>query len=168
MVYHETQKYQYCAVHAVNALLGYPAFSVRDFEQVARQLGKELGDVVQQHSFKSILGLGDYDVNVIGRILETKELEIHWQDRRVTVQLDGLLDPKTVGLLINVCIRRWWRFWGTSRHWCALKREEDKFYWLDSFLPSPIVWTELSCVEQYLQRILCQQDGQVLWIRRRD
>jgi hypothetical protein len=29
MVYHETQKYQYCAVHAVNALLGYPAFSVR-------------------------------------------------------------------------------------------------------------------------------------------
>jgi len=45
--------------------------------------------------------LGDYDVNVIGRILETKELEIHWQDRRVTVQLDGLLDPKTVGLLIN-------------------------------------------------------------------
>ncbi|GJQ14306.1 hypothetical protein GpartN1_g6929.t1 [Galdieria partita] len=162
MVYHETQKFQYCAIHAVNALLGYAAFTVQDFEQVAKQLGKETGYVGQP--YRSLLGLGDYDVNVIGRILQCKGLEIEWQDKRVTPQLERFHEPHIVGLLINVYIRRWWRFWGSSRHWSTIKLIQDKYYWLDSFNQSPIVWTEPCCVEHYLQQLLLQ-DGELLWIK---
>ncbi|GJD05782.1 Josephin-2 [Galdieria sulphuraria] len=129
MVYHETQKFQYCAIHAVNALLGYAAFTVQDFEQVAKQLGKEMGNFGQQQ-YRSPWGLG---------------LEIEWQDKRVTLQLERFRDPNMIGLLINVYIRRWWRFWGSSRHWCTIKLIEDKYYLLDSFNQSPIVWKEQYC-----------------------
>eukprot|EP00871_Galdieria_phlegrea_P001453 jgi/Galph1/2308/GphlegSOOS_G1026.1 len=49
MIHHEPQRWRYCAVHAVNALIGYAAYTEEDFEQVALQLEEEIGSVGQSH-----------------------------------------------------------------------------------------------------------------------
>lgn len=49
-----------------------------------------------------------------------------------------------------------------------MKRVKDRYYLLDSFNESPVVWTNSSFVEEYLQSIMFQQDGYLLWVRKQE
>ena len=79
-MYHERQRRQLCALHALNNLMQVPgAFTQKDLDKIATDLSPE-SYLLNPH--KSFLGLGNYDVNVIMRALQWKDLETIWFDKR--------------------------------------------------------------------------------------
>lgn len=79
-MYHERQRRQLCALHSLNNLLqDSTAYSQKDLDKIAIDLSPE-SYLMNPH--KSALGLGNYDVNVIMRALQQKNLETIWFDKR--------------------------------------------------------------------------------------
>ena len=50
-VYHESQRADYCLLHAVNNLLGRPAYKVEDFREASKELTKARKDYSQNYSY---------------------------------------------------------------------------------------------------------------------
>lgn len=93
--YFERQSLSRCALHALNNLLQSAAFSVADLNAICEQLTPGKGF---RNPHKSMIGLGNWDVNVIMRALQTKDLQVSWFDRR-----KGQIEARARGLQ-----------WGTS------------------------------------------------------
>ena len=85
-----------------------------------------------------MLGLGNYDINVITAALNTRQMGLVWFDKRK--------DPRTVkinkleGCILNV--PNDWRIGWVSlpmnrKHWIAFKKINEKWFNLDSKLKEP-------------------------------
>eukprot|EP00871_Galdieria_phlegrea_P001452 jgi/Galph1/2307/GphlegSOOS_G1027.1 len=110
--------------------------------------------------------MGNYDVNVIACILESRGLEVKWHDKRVVPTVSYLNDERCMGLLMNSYIRPWWRLkglLGSSRHWSTLKRVQQAYYLIDSLEKQPVCWQQEETVENHLKQIL-EQGGELLWV----
>lgn len=78
-IYHERQRLQMCAIHAINNLF-----------QGSHILGKEeMNDVCKELSpsswlnpHMSVFGVGNYDINAIMAVLSKRGYEIIWFDKR--------------------------------------------------------------------------------------
>lgn len=78
-VYHEKQVRELCALHALNNLFQEKgAFSKNELDSICYNLSPE--NWINPH--KSVLGLGNYDVNVIMRALQIRNYEMIWFDKR--------------------------------------------------------------------------------------
>jgi hypothetical protein len=77
-VYFERQSLSRCAVHTLNNLLQYRAFTPAALDALCRELTPNA--FINPH--KSLWGVGNYDVNVIMRALQTKGFTVNWFDRR--------------------------------------------------------------------------------------
>uniref|UniRef100_A0A8C5QPV3 ubiquitinyl hydrolase 1 n=1 Tax=Leptobrachium leishanense TaxID=445787 RepID=A0A8C5QPV3_9ANUR len=77
-VFHERQRLELCAVHALNNLLQRPEISQQLAEDICRGLAPD--SMINPH--RSFLGTGNYDVNVIMAALQTLDYAAVWWDKR--------------------------------------------------------------------------------------
>lgn len=88
---------------------------------------------------KSVLGLGNYDVNAIMVALETKGKSLVWFDKRKEINSSSLELERAFGFILNIPSDYTFGFLTLpikSRHWICIKRI-DKFYNLDSKIDKP-------------------------------
>lgn len=91
---------------------------------------------------RSVLGLGNYDVNVLMAALQTKEMNMFWFDKRKEITHESLEISKTFGYILNIPASDYTFGFVTlpikSRHWICIRRlYDEKFYNLDSKLDKP-------------------------------
>lgn len=67
-----------CALHALNNLFQERGFSKQELDQICDSLSPDVW--INPH--KSLLGLGNYDINVIMAALQRRGCEAVWFDKR--------------------------------------------------------------------------------------
>ncbi|KAH7948736.1 hypothetical protein HPB49_001431 [Dermacentor silvarum] len=89
-VYHERQVKELCALHALNNLFqDGQAFTKGSLDDICHSLSPD--HLVNPH--KSMLGLGNYDVNVIMSALQLRGYEAIWFDKRKCVLFGHYRSP---------------------------------------------------------------------------
>lgn len=79
MIYHEKQVRELCGLHALNNLFQQrDAFTKTELDAICHTLSPD--DWINPH--KSLLGLGNYDINVIMKALQDRNYSMIWFDRR--------------------------------------------------------------------------------------
>ncbi|XP_050305138.1 josephin-like protein [Anthonomus grandis grandis] len=136
VVYHEKQVRQLCAVHALNNLFqDKNAFSKYDLDNICNNLSPEYW--INPH--RSVLGLGNYDINVIMSALQSRGYEMIWFDKRKDPSCLNL--QNITGFILNVPSDYKLGFVTIPlkrRHWIAVKLLHGVYYNLDSKLDFPI------------------------------
>ncbi|XP_076645271.1 josephin domain containing isoform X1 [Halictus rubicundus] len=133
-IYHERQVKELCALHALNNLFQERGFSKQELDKICYNLSPDVW--INPH--KSLLGLGNYDINVIMAALQQKGREAVWFDKRrdpTCLCLDNI-----EGFILNVPTEYKLGFVLLPlkrRHWIAVKKIHGAFYNLDSKLDSP-------------------------------
>lgn len=108
-------------------------FRKEDLDGICTELSPD--EWINPH--RSILGLGNYDVNVIMKALQTKGCELEWFDKRKdprTIQMD---DAKVVGFILNVPSEYKIGFLSLPlqrRHWISIRYVRSAYYSFDSKL----------------------------------
>ncbi|KHN87398.1 Josephin-2 [Toxocara canis] len=130
-LYHERQRLQLCLVHALNSLLQREVFTKHDLDCIAESLHESYW--FNRH--RSMLGTGNYDVNVLIAALNTHHLQVVWFDaRRSTALVDR---TKVFGYIFNVPSKGWLPFLN-GRHWFAVREIGSLgFFNFDSKKPEP-------------------------------
>lgn len=134
-VYHERQVKELCALHALNNLFqDQKAFCKKDLDDICIRLSPD--HFINPH--RSLLGLGNYDVNVLMAAVQTKSCETIWFDKRKNIKC--LLPENIQGFILNTPSEYKWgllHFPFKRKHWIAIRRIKDIYYNLDSKLDSP-------------------------------
>ncbi|XP_053461640.1 josephin-2 isoform X8 [Nycticebus coucang] len=160
-VYHERQRLELCAVHALNNVLQQQLFN----QEAADEICKRLAPDSRLNPHRSLLGTGNYDVNVIMAALQGLGLAAVWWDRRRP--LSQLALPQVLGLILNLPspvslgllslpLRR--------RHWVALRQVNGIYYNLDSKLRAPEPLGDEDGVRAFLEAALAQGLCEVLLV----
>ncbi|CAG8440585.1 6151_t:CDS:2, partial [Scutellospora calospora] len=124
------------------------AFSKEQLDDIALNLSKDTGPSIKSlnlfliNPHKSVLGIGNYDINVLEVALQQYGLEIQWFDSRKDIRtVIQFTDPTLFGIILNIQSSRL-VFW-SSNHWIAVKpffSDDGKIpeiYNLDSKLSKP-------------------------------
>ncbi|XP_028332987.1 josephin-1 [Gouania willdenowi] len=135
-IYHEKQRRELCALHALNNVFqDGTAFSRDTLQEIYQRLSPST--MVTPHK-KSMLGNGNYDVNVIMAALQTRGFEAVWWDKRRDV---GSIELSNVeGFILNVPSNLRWgplRLPLKRQHWIGVREVGGVYYNLDSKLRSP-------------------------------
>ncbi|XP_045437585.1 josephin-2 isoform X2 [Pipistrellus kuhlii] len=158
-VYHERQRLELCAIHALNNVLQQRLFS----QEAADEICKRLAPDCRLNPHRSFLGTGNYDINVIMAALQGLGLTAVWWDRRRP--LTQLALPHVLGLILNLPapvslglltlpLRR--------RHWVALRQVDGVYYNLDSKLRAPEALGDEDGLRSFLGAVLAPGLCQVL------
>ncbi|KAL0983992.1 hypothetical protein UPYG_G00135610 [Umbra pygmaea] len=135
-IYHEKQRRELCALHALNNVFqDGAAFSKDTLQDIYQRLSP--GTLVTPHK-KSMLGNGNYDVNVIMAALQTRGFEAVWWDKRRDVSSIAL--SNVTGFILNVPSNLRWgllRLPLKRQHWIGVRDVGRVYYNLDSKLRSP-------------------------------
>uniref|UniRef100_A0AAY5KY54 Josephin-1 n=1 Tax=Esox lucius TaxID=8010 RepID=A0AAY5KY54_ESOLU len=135
-IYHEKQRRELCALHALNNVFqDGAAFSKETLQDIYQRLSP--GTLVTPHK-KSMLGNGNYDVNVIMAALQTRGFEAVWWDKRRDVSSIAL--SNVTGFILNVPSNLRWgllRLPLKRQHWIGVREVGGVYYNLDSKLRSP-------------------------------
>ncbi|XP_065715689.2 josephin-2 [Patagioenas fasciata] len=159
--YHERQRLELCALHALNNLLQRPLFTQRHADDICKRLSP--GARFPRH--RSLLGTGNYDVNVLMAALQGLGLAALWWDKRRS--LERLAPSRLLGLILNVPsrvsllslplpLRR--------RHWLALRKLRGTWYNLDSKLPAPAPIGGDAQLREFLRRFLAREPCELLLV----
>ncbi|XP_061771272.1 josephin-2 [Nerophis ophidion] len=165
LVFHEKQRLELCAIHALNNVLQERVFTKEAADDICRRLAPQC--VVNPH--RSMLGTGNYDVNVIMAALQSRDLAAVWWDKRRTV--DSLHIAKVQGFILNVPSRVSLGpvfFPVRRRHWLAVRQVHGQFYNLDSKLKSPACIGGDAQLRTFLGEQLSQDVAEMLLVVRRD
>ncbi|XP_037320071.2 josephin-1 [Pungitius pungitius] len=135
-IYHEKQRRELCALHALNNVFQDGAAFSRDaLQEIYQRLSP--GTLVTPHK-KSMLGNGNYDVNVIMAALQTRGFEAVWWDKRRDVSSIEL--SHVTGFILNVPSNLRWgplRLPLKRQHWIGVREVGAVYYNLDSKLRGP-------------------------------
>ncbi|XP_071035493.1 josephin-1 isoform X2 [Parasteatoda tepidariorum] len=159
-IYHEKQVKEMCALHALNNLFqDKEAFNKQTLDNICHSLSPD--NLVNPH--KSVLGLGNYDVNVLMAAVQLKGYEAIWFDkRRDPSNIDF---TKIYGLILNVPSEmKFLPLRLNRKHWIAVKEIEGTFYNLDSKLDRPSVIGKESDLMSYLREQIRGKDREIFLI----
>ncbi|XP_014809526.1 PREDICTED: uncharacterized protein LOC106894983 [Calidris pugnax] len=134
-LYHERQRLELCALHALNNLLQRPCFT----RQAANDICKRLAPDARLNPHRSLLGTGNYDVNVIMAALQGLGLAAVWWDKRRS--LERLALGEILGFILNVPSNISLGFLELPfhrQHWLAVRQLHGTYFNLDSKLPAPV------------------------------
>ncbi|KAF9162753.1 Josephin-1 [Actinomortierella ambigua] len=141
-LYHEPQFHGQCGKHTLNNL--GPVFSIHDLDKIAENLCQVAQESLQRtmwkNPFKSPLGYGYYDVNVLEAALNTQGCNLTWFDARKDIREElERQDETMVGMVLHVpTSTRWVPFW-KGQHWFGILRlSNGAFIDLDSRLSQPV------------------------------
>ncbi|XP_077407573.1 josephin-1 [Vanacampus margaritifer] len=135
-IYHEKQRRELCALHALNNVFqDGSAFSRDTLQEIYQRLSPST--LVTPHK-KSMLGNGNYDVNVIMAALQMRGFEAVWWDKRRDV---GSIELSNVtGFILNVPSNLRWgplQLPLKRQHWIGVREVAGVYYNLDSKLRGP-------------------------------
>uniref|UniRef100_A0A8D2J1D1 Josephin-2 n=2 Tax=Varanus komodoensis TaxID=61221 RepID=A0A8D2J1D1_VARKO len=160
-LYHERQRLELCAVHALNNVLQERLFT----QEAADEICKRLAPDARWNPHRSFLGTGNYDVNVIMAALQSVGLEAIWWDKRRP--LEQLSLAGVFGFIINVPSNVCLGFLSLPvrrRHWIAVRQHEDIYYNLDSKLKAPAPIGSEADLRIFLQEVLSQGPCELLLV----
>ncbi|XP_045607536.1 josephin-1 [Procambarus clarkii] len=158
-IYHEKQIKELCALHSLNNLFqDSGAFAKSELDSICYALSPD--NWFNPH--KSLLGTGNYDINVIMAALVTKGCGVVWFDKRKDPQVIVL--DKVVGFILNVPseyrlgpvqlpLRR--------KHWIAIRNIRGIYYNLDSKLETPEIIGKEQELINYLREELRNKDKEL-------
>ncbi|KAJ8005107.1 hypothetical protein DPEC_G00143220 [Dallia pectoralis] len=164
-VFHEKQRLELCAIHALNNVLQERVFTKETADDICKRLAPQC--VVNPH--RSMLGTGNYDVNVIMAALQSRDLAAVWWDKRRTVEslcvdtVQGFIlnVPSRVSLgIVSLPLRR--------RHWLAVRQVNGQYYNLDSKLKSPVCIGNQADLRRFLGEQLSQDVTEMLLVVKKD
>ena len=91
-MYHERQWWSLCGIHAINNLLQQPVCDKAYYDSICDELSPSSSFVLLHvNPHRSILGIGNYDVNVLMMVLQRHGLQVKWHDARQPVTPELLL-----------------------------------------------------------------------------
>ncbi|GBC05157.1 hypothetical protein RclHR1_06060015 [Rhizophagus clarus] len=168
--YHERQSLWFCGQHTLNNLLQDKVFTKEKLDNIALELAKQV-DLTWRSYFinphKSLLGVGNYDINVLEKALMNEGLEVQWFDDRKDIQTAiQFTDETLIGLILNVPTTRFY-LW-TSYHWIAIKSIDNKIteiYNLDSKLSKPEKFKDETEVYKFLKSVI-HKNGNILLVKK--
>uniref|UniRef100_G1KHD8 Josephin-1 n=1 Tax=Anolis carolinensis TaxID=28377 RepID=G1KHD8_ANOCA len=135
-IYHEKQRRELCALHALNNVFqDGNAFTRDTLQEIFQRLSPNT--MVTPHK-KSMLGNGNYDVNVIMAALQTKGYEAVWWDKRRDVNVIAL--SNVMGFIMNLPSSLCWgplKLPLKRQHWICVREVGGTYYNLDSKLKVP-------------------------------
>ncbi|KAJ7330082.1 hypothetical protein JRQ81_016256 [Phrynocephalus forsythii] len=135
-IYHEKQHRELCALHALNNVFQDGSAFTRDtLQEIFQRLSPNT--MVTPHK-KTMLGNGNYDVNVIMAALQTKGYEAVWWDKRRDVNVIAL--PNVMGFIMNLPSSLCWgplKLPLKRQHWICVREVGGTYYNLDSKLKVP-------------------------------
>ncbi|XP_056638843.1 josephin-like protein isoform X2 [Diorhabda sublineata] len=151
-IYHEKQIRELCALHALNNLFqSKGAFLKSELDSICVSLSPN--HWINPH--KSMLGLGNYDINVIMKALQDRGYEVVWFDKRrdpTCLILDNIS-----GFILNIPSEYKIGFFTLPiwrRHWVTVRQINGCYYNLDSKLESPqkiVVTSEVSQKQSWIK-----------------
>jgi len=151
-IFHERQRRELCALHALNNVFQHKEFSKDELDQVCNRLAP--ASVLNPH--KSFLGTGNYDINVIMAALQSRSYQAVWHDKRKKAASIDLgrcsgfiinsLSTVSIGGFLKLPIRR--------RHWTAIQSIDGEYWNLDSKLKTPEKIGDPSNLIDYLKKLL--------------
>ncbi|KAF0765319.1 josephin-2 [Aphis craccivora] len=134
-IYHEKQSKELCALHALNNLFqSKNAFKQMELDAICFSLSPN--NYINPH--RSILGIGNYDVNVLIAALQNKGYSAFWFDKRKDPKMLKL--DQIFGFVMNIpseCRLGFLWLPLKRRHWISIKNINGIYYNLDSKLPKP-------------------------------
>ncbi|CAK8682356.1 unnamed protein product [Clavelina lepadiformis] len=161
-VYHERQHFELCALHALNNVFQDPqAFSKEQLDEICSRLSPDT--MLNPH--KSMLGTGNYDVNVIMAGLQSKGHAAVWWDKRRSLERLCLKNIK--GFILNVPSSIGWGLLTIPlkrRHWIAVRSVDRVFYNLDSKLKQPEIIGEVVALRKFLTKKLSSKNCEMLLV----
>ncbi|XP_037244467.1 josephin-2 [Falco biarmicus] len=152
-LYHERQRLELCAVHALNNVLQRPCFT----QEAADEICKRLAPNAHLNPHRSLLGTGNYDVNVIMAALQSLELAAVWWDKRRS--LERLALGQILGFILNVPSHVSLGFVALPlrrKHWLAVRQLRGTYYNLDSKLRAPVAIGGEAELRAFLRDFLSQ------------
>ncbi|XP_064106029.1 josephin-1-like isoform X1 [Macrobrachium rosenbergii] len=161
-IYHEKQIKELCALHSLNNLFqDGGAFAKSELDEICYALSPD--NWFNPH--KSLLGTGNYDINVIMAALTTKGCGVVWFDKRKDPHVIAL--EKVVGFILNVPseyrlgpvqlpLRR--------KHWIAIRNIRGVYYNLDSKLEAPEIIGKEQELTNYLREELKNKDKELFLV----
>ncbi|XP_050531887.1 josephin-like protein [Daktulosphaira vitifoliae] len=165
-IYHEKQSKELCALHALNNLFqSKEAFKQMELDAICFSLSPN--NYINPH--RSILGLGNYDVNVIIAALQNKGYNAIWFDKRK--------DPKSLkldqifGFVMNIpseCRLGFLWLPLKRRHWISIKNIGGTYFNLDSKLSHPSQIGNESDLLNYFKDQLYINDNQLFIVVSKD
>ncbi|KAM6184291.1 josephin-1-like [Sarcoramphus papa] len=161
-LYHERQRLELCALHALNNVLQRPCFT----QEAADEICKRLAPDARLNPHRSLLGTGNYDVNVIMAALQSLELAAVWWDKRRS--LERLALGQILGFILNVPSHVSLGFVALPlrrKHWLAVRQLRGTYYNLDSKLRAPVPIggeAELRVLRGFPRRAACRGGGRRL------
>ena len=168
-MYHERQRWSLCGVHAVNNVLQEPKYTKSDFDTVCLELAPD------QHwlnPHRSMLGIGNYDVNVLMVLLERAKMQVQWQDGRKELETTDLKDygkdASLFGLIVNFPSNSLWGRLTKGRHWCALLWQPSTEQWinLNSDLKEPEPIGDMDDCAKQLKEWRSKQECHILMVKK--
>ncbi|NXK15363.1 JOS2 protein, partial [Herpetotheres cachinnans] len=165
-LYHERQRLELCAVHALNNVLQRPCFTQEAADEICKRHAApwssprppppifnyfgsfpylfniffgRLAPDARLNPHRSLLGTGNYDVNVIMAALQSLELAAVWWDKRRS--LERLALSQILGFILNVPSHVSLGFVALPlrrKHWLAVRQLRGTYYNLDSKLRAPV------------------------------
>lgn len=130
-IYHERQSLQRCALHTLNNFFGEPRFTKVHLDGICAELSPDA--FVNPH--KSVLGLGNYDVEVLRVAFQQQGYACVWFDARKDPERDLNMDA-IEGFVLNVREKRF--LLPDGHHWFCLRKVDKKWFNLDSKLKQPV------------------------------
>ncbi|GBL98802.1 Josephin-1 [Araneus ventricosus] len=159
-IYHEKQVKELCALHALNNLFqDKNAFNKQILDNICHSLSPD--NLVNPH--KSLLGLGNYDVNVLMAALQLKGYEAMWFDKRKDPS--NIDFSKICGLILNIPSEmKFLPLRLNRKHWIAVKEIDGTFYNLDSKLESPVAIGKAPDLVTYLREQIRGKDREIFLV----
>lgn len=166
-IYHEKQSRMLCAVHALNNLFQQPkTFTKADLDNICSTLAP---DKSYFNPHRNMVGLGNYDVNVIIAAIESKDLQVTWFDKRKLIedlnldQIKGFIlnIPTDFSLgFIHLPIKR--------KHWTTIRQIDGIYYMFDSKNNQPDEIGKAGEVTVYLKLQVADKDKELLIVFSKD
>ncbi|XP_061087897.1 josephin-1 [Conger conger] len=162
-IYHEKQRRELCALHALNNVFqDGAAFSRDTLQDIYQRLSPST--LVTPHK-KGMLGNGNYDVNVIMAALQTRGSEAVWWDKRRDVSSIAL--PNVTGFILNVPSNMCWgplRLPLKRQHWIGVREVAGIYYNLDSKLRCPQAIGSPEELRKFLRHQLREKNCELLLV----
>ncbi|KAF9966460.1 Josephin-1 [Actinomortierella ambigua] len=165
-LYHEPQFHGQCGK------LQGPVFSIQDLDKIAETLCEVAQENLQRtmwkNPFKSPMGYGYYDVNVLEAALNTQGCNLTWFDVRKDIGEElKKQDDTMVGMILHVpTSTRWVPFW-KGQHWFGILRlPNGAFVDLDSRLSQPLPFEGFDETIKFLTDVVLKHGGRIFFVHR--
>ncbi|KAG0268541.1 Josephin-1 [Actinomortierella ambigua] len=149
-----------------------PVFSIHDLDKIAENLCQVAQESLQRtmwkNPFKSPLGYGYYDVNVLEAALNTQGCNLTWFDARKDIREElERQDETMVGMVLHVpTSTRWVPFW-KGQHWFGILRlSNGAFIDLDSRLSQPVPFAGFDETIKFLTDVVLKHRGRIFFVHR--